>query len=1256
MPDPEASSHVLRKPTMDSELYRSSDVRSDRSGEGVTRYQGSLGWQQGYIRVGKEVGSDLSYQSRDGVYRYTGSTGWQQRLQGQIWEEEEEKVEVKTSRWGRYLSMKDVGNSKHAPKSQYMGCAGDPSGNSASDHKYKLPDNDSCVTTKKKSDDSLLYKALDSDCDNVFGRGINCVPNSETQQPDHFLCNAVEDVDGGDTSTTGQYVDEFDDSFDENCLQEDKAMLSVEETTQAENVQHSPYRGSKYIRNTDSSLSPDLFLTQEQKTVCGKFNSPMCIHSGGIRSTSVKTSRKVGLSKFRTPVMSFTSSTLKGSQRSLCGELQFPSLSEVDANVTPSRQVVIPARFLNLQTYKQVITAALREHLNIMLFELSKIYHSALGKVDITQFSGDGGSSKLPGKSTTSSNPPCKCGIPSKLVQVRKEGPNKGRFFYACEAPRNQQCKFFQWMDQPSSTGGGKTSSAAGVTRATLGSADSITAYIRGHAVTFYCQCLYLHKYRDNYNNHRKGIPAWVRQRQEESRKKSMYIKLSKRDASSYYAKDDLWVVSQSLMFDPRKTFIARSVYFGPNSCNEVEIEPISGFSISNWTNNCECHAMLTGNASTELACLGNLEEHVQLSCLPILPYLLDRVEDDQRQRLAALSPARLCTPGHFIMKLAEEYLSRFQLNKDQSEALWRVAAMMNMDAASSEPVLLIHGVFGAGKSFLLSVIIRFLVDVFDKNDSYSPDVPFPWKLLISSTTNVAVDRVLMGLLNLGFEDFIRVGSVKKIAKPVLPYSVHASGTDSQELKDLQEMLRSDIPPGDKQLVRKSIEKHRLGENKKKLGRVRVVGVTCAACSFNCLHNMHFPFVMLDECSQMTEPSSLLPIARFSCEKLVLVGDPKQLDPTIQGSEAAHSDGLEQTLFDRLMKLDYCPVMLRTQYRCHPRISGIANTLFYSGQLCDGVTEDYRQPLSPVFPTLCFYDEAGGQEVTDGSGSYYNESEARLVVLLIHALVMVGVEAGSIGVITLYKAQMYKIITSLQTDNPAVNKELKCVQVSTVDAFQGAEKDVIILSCVRTNNIGFIDSDKRANVALTRARHHLLIVGHQKNLSRNKLWSRVIQLCRAHPGGRQASSTASVELAALVEERQSQTVTGSSQEGQDKDSMGQGKKKKRSRKRKRGKEEEDSPPMSLSGQGVDSSGQSVEVLTPPDAPVNDNMAGVKAADAGIGQKMLLTEDFVLSECSVNTLSKECGKYKRPRRSHLLDPDVFLDDKNNSSDEDLPSYM
>ncbi|XP_020622992.1 uncharacterized protein LOC110060547 [Orbicella faveolata] len=209
--------------------------------------------------------------------------------------------------------------------------------------------------------------------------------------------------------------------------------------------------------------------------------------------------------------------------------------------------------------------------------------------------------------------------------------------------------------------------------------------------------------------------------------------------------------------------------------------------------------------------------------------------------------------------------------------------------------------------------------------------------------------------------------------------------------------------------------------------------------------------------------------ARFECRKLVLVGDPKQLSPTIQGSEPDHEAGLEQTLFDRLMKMGYEPTMLRTQYRCHPAISAISNRLFYENKLLDGVTAEDRTQILP-----CGVSTYGLFIIVLLISTLF-VVQAKFVVFLIECLLESGVDPAQIGVITLYKSQLQTISTNLTASRATSHAELKAIQISTVDAFQGGEKDLIILSCVRTDHIGFIDCDRRTNVALTRAKRFVLL-------------------------------------------------------------------------------------------------------------------------------------------------------------------------------------
>ncbi|XP_061848194.1 protein ZGRF1 isoform X1 [Colius striatus] len=806
-------------------------------------------------------------------------------------------------------------------------------------------------------------------------------------------------------------------------------------------------------------------------------------------------------------------------------ELSFPNADKVKHASLPKRKISIPTVFQSHVQYKQIFKAALTEQLNIMLFELSQRLHHALAKVDISFYTSlkDGQS-----ESQASRGPLCNHMHPAKLVTVKKEGQNKGRMFYTCDAPKAEQCSFFKWIED--------VNPAQIKSRPSLVLHDikSIGTYLRSQKISLYegCQLLVRRAFEIQTQRCSKfkkymNIPD----RYDGDSKTKLYLKLSRKEHYSLYSKDDIWVVSKTLNFDLLDTFIASSVFFGPSSNNEVELLPLKGYCPSNWRSNTPVHALLVCNASGELTALRNMEEHFNPSTLPLIPYLLKMNFDSENATNRgykrkfippAVSLKHTMMPGpvsaEVVMGLAKKMIQKFSLNPDQTTALIQIAHMMTscentkpVEGHRIFPVTIIRGVFGAGKSYLLSVVILFLVQLFESSEATEGPRPVPWKLLIASSTNVAVDRILLCLLDLGFEDFIRVGSIRKITKAILPHSLHAgSGNENEQLKELFALMKEDLTPVEKMYVRKSIEQHKLGTNKTILQQVKVVGVTCAACPFPCLNTLKFPVVLLDECSQMTEPASLLPIARFQCEKLVLVGDPKQLPPTIQGSESHHEKGLEQTLFDRLCLMGHKPTLLRTQYRCHPAISAIANELFYEGNLIDGVSEKDRSPVLDWLPTLCFYNVNGVEQMEIGN-SFYNMAEAHFTVKLIQSLIASGIEASAIGVITLYKSQMTKI-QNLVNGVHSEAFELQAVQVSTVDAFQGAEKEIIVLSCVRTRQIGFIDSEKRMNVALTRAKRHLLIVGNLACLSRNQLWGRVIHHCKGWENGLQHVSQCEQQL------------------------------------------------------------------------------------------------------------------------------------------------
>ncbi|XP_039194254.1 protein ZGRF1-like isoform X2 [Crotalus tigris] len=790
-------------------------------------------------------------------------------------------------------------------------------------------------------------------------------------------------------------------------------------------------------------------------------------------------------------------------------ELYFPGADMVKNTNVPKRQQCIPVEFQSPAHYKKVFTTAL----------------IALGKVDISFYT-----SVKEGQQEKSA-PLCSHKIATKLVMVRKEGRNKGRLFYACDAAKADRCDFFKWVEDV------KPIQMESEPCIKLHDIKSIGTYLRCQRISIYEECQFL--IRKMFDTQRKQFSKMKKCNIAKASfncdsKSKLFLKLNRKEHSSTYSKDDLWVVSKTLTFEPLDTFIAYSVFFGPSSNNEVELEPLNGYSPSNWCSNMIVHALFVCNASTELTNLRNIQENVSLITLPIMQHLLTKGFKEffpkTKERKQKFKPPALNTNAiksemfspEIVINLADKIIQAFQLNKDQATAMMQIGAMMTSQEINTEtgkhptfPITIIHGVFGSGKSLLLAIVILFLVQIFEINEAVNGKQSVPWKVLVSSSTNIAVDRILLSLLDIGFEDFIRVGSIKKIAKPILPYSLHAgSGSENEQLKELLALMKEDLSPVEKMYVKKTIEQHKLGTNKASLRKVRVVGSTCAACSFPCMKSLKFPIVILDECSQMTEPSSLFPIASFECEKLILVGDPKQLPPTIQGSESAHDSGLEQTLFDRLCLMGYAPILLRTQYRCHPVIAAITNELFYEGIMLNGISETDRSPLLDWLPTLCFYNVNGSEQI-EADNSFYNMAESFFIVKLIQSLIASGVDGSMMGVITLYKSQMSKIrnlFGAIHMDAA----QIKSVQVSTVDAFQGAEKEIIVLSCVRTRQVGFIDSEKRVNVALTRGKRHLLIVGNLNCLRKNKLWGSVIQHCTGRKNGLQHANQCEQQLNDIV--------------------------------------------------------------------------------------------------------------------------------------------
>ena len=282
-----------------------------------------------------------------------------------------------------------------------------------------------------------------------------------------------------------------------------------------------------------------------------------------------------------------------------------------------------------------------------------------------------------------------------------------------------------------------------------------------------------------------------------------------------------------------------------------------------------------------------------------------------------------------------------------------------------------------------------------------------------------------------------------------------------------------------------------------------VICATLSGSGHDYLANFDFETVIIDEAAQSVEISSLIPL-KYNCQRCIMVGDPNQLPPTVKSREATNA-GYNKSLFVRLhAAAPEATHLLSIQYRMHPDISSFPSKAFYESRLCDGpdmaaVTEQPWHKNGTIFPPYAFLHVKGGKEERGKRHSLMNSQEAAVAVALYAKLVQEckGIDLSfRVGVITAYKAQVGEL--RKQFRRQFGDDILSKVDFNTVDGFQGQEKDVIILSCVRGGageggGIGFLSDVIRMNVALTRARSSLFILGDSKAFRTNESWGKLVE-------------------------------------------------------------------------------------------------------------------------------------------------------------------
>ena len=448
--------------------------------------------------------------------------------------------------------------------------------------------------------------------------------------------------------------------------------------------------------------------------------------------------------------------------------------------------------------------------------------------------------------------------------------------------------------------------------------------------------------------------------------------------------------------------------------------------------------------------------------------------------------------------------------------------------ARKAAHVAIIHGPPGTGKTTtLVEIILRSLYH-------------YGQKVLVCAASNLAVDNLLektVVKLDAGRkETTVRLGNPARMQDSSKHYSLEGHLIRSPEyvkqLEKMQQQIEGCEAGSEEQT--KLLKQLRYLKNRglaNILKKARIVFCTLSGANpsvFQCLFSKTeeppgeegdtrptkprrpenekiFDLLIIDEVGQATEAACWIPIPL--APKCILAGDHLQLPPAIISEEAA-AEGLSVTLMERLLdkwkkEPEKVMRMLTVQYRMNEKIMGIVCRTLYAGRLTAHesvakitLMEKYASLDPTMFGPLCLIDTAlnNMKESKSTTGSRENEEEAKVVCLYIKTLIQQGIDHEMIGVITPYNSQINMI------KNHCIAEKLPKVEVCSVDGFQGREKDIIIISMVRSNesrSIGFLSERRRLNVALTRAKRHVALICDSNTLSSDMFIQKVISYFRA---------------------------------------------------------------------------------------------------------------------------------------------------------------
>ncbi|WP_140938294.1 AAA domain-containing protein [Sphingobacterium lumbrici] len=481
--------------------------------------------------------------------------------------------------------------------------------------------------------------------------------------------------------------------------------------------------------------------------------------------------------------------------------------------------------------------------------------------------------------------------------------------------------------------------------------------------------------------------------------------------------------------------------------------------------------------------------------------------ENSYREMRDALGQAKELRADFKQGRLIRQLIGEELIMPDQGDVIYQDSTLNNSQniaiqhILSPSPLTILHGPPGTGKTTTLIKAVQALLKQKNK------------QLLLVAPSNTAVDVLTERLDAIGIS-VARIGNPVKVSDHLQELTLDAKvdrHSANKEVKNLEKQARAytDMAQKYKRNFGKSEREQRkaLFDEARKLrkevdriqdyivgdilDKVEVITATLVGANHHTIRHRQYETVIIDEAAQALEPACWIPILKAN--KVILAGDHCQLPPTVKSNGNA-KEGLYHTLFEKLVKRYPASVsLLNVQYRMNAQIMNYPSRALYGDQL-QAATSVSDWTLRHDETPILFIDTAGaGFEETQVDGAIYNTEEAYFLKMHLRVLIQdlkvtyADQAFPSIGVIAPYRRQAI-LLKEIVGQDEAFVPLANFIQINTIDSFQGQEKDIIYISLTRSNaeqHIGFLSDVRRMNVAMTRSRKKLIVIGDSSTIGQH---------------------------------------------------------------------------------------------------------------------------------------------------------------------------